>query len=105
MVKKEAPPKILSPNLQRRRKILLLRGMLLVAVGALLVQAGADALGFGALALVLVFAVSDVVLVYLPSRLVSSLKFELLVGGVDLVLVVLGIRLAGAHSGALPVSA
>ena len=79
MVKKEPPPKILSPNLQERRRILLLRGMLVVAVGGLLVHAGADALGFGALALVVVFAASDVVLAYLPPRLISSLKFELMV--------------------------
>ena len=98
-------PKFVSPDLQRRRKILLLRGLLVVAVGGLLVRAGADALGFGALALVLVFAVSNIVLAYLPPRLVSSLKFELAVGAIDLVLVALGIHLAGVHSGALPISA
>ena len=53
----------------------------------------ADALGFGALALVVIFAVSDVVLAYLPPRLISSLKFELAVGAFDLVLVALGIHL------------
>lgn len=104
MARAERIQGIVSTPAHKRRKILLLRGMLVVAVGGLLLQAGADTLGFGALALVLAFAASDVALLYVPTRLVSSLKFELTVGATDLVLVALGIHLAGAHFGALPVS-
>ena len=104
MAKEERFQGIVAPPAHNLREILLLRGMVVVAVGALLTQAGADALGFGALALVLVFAISNVVLLYLPARLVSGLKFELAVGAVDLVLVALGIHLAGAHAGVLPIS-
>jgi two-component system NtrC family sensor kinase len=95
---------IFASHIRNRRKIVLLRGMLVVAVGGLLVQAGAETVGFGALALVLAFAASDVLLLWAPANLFSSLKLEMTVGAVDLVLVALGIRLAGAHSGALPVS-
>jgi PAS domain S-box-containing protein len=78
--------------------------MLVVAVGALLIDAGVGTAGFAALALVVAFALSDLFLLFAPMRHVSNDRFELLVGGIDLVLVGLGLILADAAAGALPVS-
>jgi PAS domain S-box-containing protein len=93
-----------SPNRVKHRNVVLLRGLLIVAVGALLVDAGVRAAGLGALALVAAFAVSDIVLARLPFHVVGGKRFDLLVGGLDLALVALGLYLAGAARGALPVS-
>ena len=89
---------------EKRRQIALLRGMLVVAVGALLIDAGVKASGTAALVLVVAFALSNVVLLLLPLRYVGTMRFDLTVGAIDLVLVGLGIHLAGAGSHALPIS-
>jgi PAS domain S-box-containing protein len=93
-----------SPNREKRRRIILLRGMLLFAVGALLFASGTRNVGFGAVVLLAVFAITNVALLAAPLRLIASLKFELLVGAADLVLVTVGFHLAGAAGGVLPVS-
>jgi PAS domain S-box-containing protein len=94
----------LSPNRDKRRKIFLLRGTLLAAVGGLIVNADAGVAGLGALALVLVFAASNVALLFAPLRIVGNVRFDLAIGAIDLLLVGLGIHLAGADAGFLPVT-
>jgi len=76
----------------------------MVAVGGLLLEAGAGEAGAGALILLVAFALSNVALFLLPPRHVSSFRFDLGMGALDLALVGLGINLAGAGAGALPVS-
>ncbi len=93
-----------TPNRIKRRTTVLLRGLLTVVVGGLLIEAGPETAGLGALALILAFAVSDLLLCFLPLRFVATVRFELLVGALDLLLVGLGVELAGTGGGALPVT-
>jgi len=95
---------VLSPNRDKRRTIFMLRGMVIVAVGGLLIASGVGRWGFGGLALVMAFAVSDLLLLRVPLRRVGNRRFELVLGATDLVLLALGVLLAGAGRGALPVS-
>ncbi len=82
----------------------MLRGMLLVAVGAMLFDAGPRQAGPLAIVLLLVFALSNVGLLLVPRRVVGRFQFDLVVGLIDVGLVTLGIYLAGASAGALPIS-
>jgi len=91
-------------NREKRRRIVLLRGMVLVAVGGLFLDAGMAETGPGALVLLLAFALSNLALALFRPQQVNSFRFELGVGAADLVLVGLGISFAGAGAGALPVS-
>jgi two-component system NtrC family sensor kinase len=93
-----------APPREKQRRIVLLRGLLLFAVGGLLLHQGIATAGVAALVLVLAFALSDLALALTPSRYVSTPHFELLVGAGDLILVGLGIHLADAAVGVLPVS-
>ncbi len=95
---------MLLPNGEKRRRIALLRGMLVVAVGGLLADTGVGPAGPVALALLVAFALSNVALLLVPLRHVNSFRFEMGMGAVDLALVWLGIELAGAGAGALPIS-
>jgi PAS domain S-box-containing protein len=94
----------LADNWHKRRRAILLRGLLIIAVGSLLISAGVEVAGFGALLLIIVFALSDILLCFLPMRWINTLRFELILGALDLALVALGIQLAGVASGALPIS-
>ena len=96
--------RIFSPNREKRRNTVLLRGLLVVAVGGLLVDAGSARTGTAALAVVVAFAVSDLCLAFVPLRRVATHTFELVVGAADIGLVALGIHLAGTGRGALPIS-
>jgi CheY-like chemotaxis protein len=87
-----------------RRETVLLRGMLIVVVGVLLIDGGIARASAAALAFVLVFALSNALLPFLPGRLIGSRRFDLMLGASDLALVGLGIHLAGALGGALPIS-
>ena len=78
--------------------------MLLIAVGSLLVDSGTGSAGGASLALVVVFALSNIILFFTPRRVMNSLRFELMVGAADILLVALGIHLAGASRSALAVS-
>jgi PAS domain S-box-containing protein len=89
---------------EKRRQVLIYRGMLLVAVGGLLLSGGLAASGLASLTLVLAFGWSNVLLGFFPAKTVGNLKFALGLGGADLLLVGLGVHLAGAGAGALPVS-
>jgi len=88
----------------KKNRVLLLRGLLLIAVGALLIQPGLDRGSAASLALIVAYAVSNIVLFLLPERLVQSLRFELVVGAADILLVALGLHLSGSSTSALPVS-
>jgi hypothetical protein len=93
-----------SPSLaEKRRTLVLLRGVLLVAVGGLLLGVGNSAHP-ASLALVGLFTLSELALAWMPLRWSRSMRFDLLVGGADLALVALGIHLAGAMGGVLPIS-
>jgi two-component system NtrC family sensor kinase len=74
------------------------------AVGGLLLHAGVGTAGVAALALVVAFAASGLALAWVPPRIVGGPHFELGLGAVDLLLVGLGIHLADAAVGVLPVS-
>jgi PAS domain S-box-containing protein len=93
-----------SPNREKRRTIAYLRGLLLVAAGGVLLAHGLSAAGPGALLLLVVFTLSNVSILAAPLRLVSSFRFELLVGALDVVFIALAIHAAGAAGGVLPVS-
>ena len=88
----------------KRRRITLLRGMVIVAVGALLVDAGGPGAHVASLCLVLAFAASNAAIPFIPRRLANVARFEFVIGALDLFLVGLGIQLAGASPGALTVS-
>ena len=87
----------------RRRKIFLLRGALLVAVGALLLSSGTP--GPWALGLIVVYAVTELLLALAPLHWVGQRFFTIAVGAVDLLLVASGLLLAGMGHGALWASA
>ncbi|HET6277775.1 MAG TPA: ATP-binding protein, partial [Candidatus Polarisedimenticolia bacterium] len=88
----------------RHRQTILLRGMLIVAVGGLLIDAGIAQASTAALGLVLIFGLSNALLPFLPKSLLRSQRFDLMLGAGDLFLVGLGIHMAGAIGGALPIS-
>ena len=93
-----------SPSREKRRRIILLRSMLLLAVGGLVFVSGIRNAGFGAVALLVVYALSNIALLAVPLHRIGSLKFELLVGAADLLLVGIGFHISGVSSGALPIS-
>ncbi len=88
----------------KKHRVSLLRGLLLVAVGALLIQPGGREGGAAALMLIVAYSISNVVLFLLPDRLVQTLRFELVIGAFDLLLVGLGLQLSGMTATALPIS-
>lgn len=88
----------------KRRGLSVRRGLLLVAVGALLIDAGIRASGPAAVALLVAFAASNLALFALPLRFVATRRFDASIALLDLTLVGLGIALVGAGAGALPVS-
>ena len=97
-------PVSLDPSTHvRRRKIFLLRGALMVAVGALLLSAGKP--GPWALALIVVYAVTEVAVAFAPLHRVRQRYFIIAVGAVDLLLVAAGLHFAGMAHGALWASA
>jgi len=104
MTQQPHPPAELVRQRQKRARIFLLRGAICVAAGGLMVTEGLGSAGLGSLALLLAFAWSNVFLVFVPTRLLRSLKFELILGGADLVVVALGIHLAESGRSSLLVS-
>ncbi len=93
-----------SSDRDKRRKTVLLRGLLIFAVGGLLITSGERSGGFAAVALLALFAASERVMAAVPLRRVNSTRFEVLIGAADVVIVGLGIHLAGAARGVLPIS-
>jgi len=87
----------------RRRKIFLLRGALLVAVGALLLSTGKP--GPWALGLIVVYAITEVLVAFVPLHMVGQRYLIIAIGAVDLLLVAGGLHLAGLAHGALWASA
>jgi PAS domain S-box-containing protein len=95
----------LPSSIEKRRTIVYLRGLLLVALGGVLLEAGAAHAGANGLALLAIYGLSNISLILsVPLRMVRSLRFELIVGAIDLVAIALAIALAGARGGVLPVS-
>ncbi len=92
------------PNRKKRRRTVLLRGLLLAALGMLLAGSGISALSPVALTLMFFLLVSNVVLVLMPLRIVGSPRFELMVGGTDGLVVGLGALLASARAGNLGIA-
>jgi len=93
-----------SPARERRRNVVLLRALLLVATGGLLLASTDGAARPAALALLIGFLATDVALLFLPLRVVHTFRFDLVIGGLDTVLLGLGIHLAGESLGPLPIS-
>jgi len=97
-------PVSLDPSTRSKlRKIFLLRGALLVAVGALLLSAGTP--GPWSLGLIVVYAASEVLLAFAPLHHVGQRYFLIGIGAADLLLVAAGLQLAGMAHGALWASA
>ena len=94
----------LAMHQAKKHRVVLLRGLLLIAVGALLIQPGGRGGGPASLALIVGYSISNVVLLFLPGRLIQALRFELVVGAADLLLVGLGLHLSGLTATALPIS-
>jgi PAS domain S-box-containing protein len=95
----------LTSTLKEKRKYLvLLRGTMIVAVGGMLLGTRGDELGLATILLLAAFAVSNVLLRSAPLRWMDSRRFEILLGGADIVLVVFGVGLAGDSGRVLPLS-
>src|SRR5512145_3000932 len=105
VVSEPAAPALAPERVGRRpgRRIVVLRGALLVAVGALIVQSGVHSAA--SLALIVLFAASELVLAGLPARRIGGRWFLTWLGGADLLLVALGLLLAGQAMGPLWASA
>lgn len=93
-----------SPARERRRNVVLLRALLLAATGGLLLASLDGVARPAALALLVGFLLTDIVLLLLPLRIVHTFRFDLVIGGLDTLFLALGIHFAGASLGALPVS-
>jgi len=92
-----APQHQSSPNQRKRRKIFLLRGTLIFALGALIIDhRGFEFLGVGPLLLVLGFALSNAVVPLVPLRAINSLRFSLFLGAADVAVIAVGLAMAGA---------
>jgi PAS domain S-box-containing protein len=97
-------PVSLDPSTHgKRRKIFLLRGALLVAVGALLLSSGEP--GPWSLGLIVVYAASELMLAFAPLHHVGQRYFLIVIGAADLLLVAAGLQFAGMAHGALWASA
>jgi len=94
----------LTPSRDKRRKIFLLRGMLIFALGGLLFLGGATRAGMSGILLLVLFASSNLALSFVSLRWISTIRFELIVGALDVVLVATGVSLAGLGFGPLPIS-
>ena len=55
----------------KKHRVTLLRGLLLIAVGALLIQPGGRDAGTASLALIIGYSISNIALFFLPHRLVD----------------------------------
>ena len=95
---------VASPTLVKRRDIACLRGLLLIAFGGILLEAGAVAAGSTALALLIGHGLTTLLLLSTPLHRIRFLKLELVLGVADVIAIGLAIQLAGAAGGALPVS-
>jgi len=89
---------------EKRQSIVCLRGLLIVASGALLFETGPARAGAASVVLLTIWTLSDLLLLSLPVRLVRSLRFELIVGAIDLLGVGVAVALARTEVGPLPVS-
>jgi two-component system NtrC family sensor kinase len=93
-----------SPARTKRRNIVYLRCLLLLALGGLLIEAGAAKVGSIGLVLLIAHGATTVLLASAPLRVMRFLRFELLVGGVDGIFVAAALYLVGAGAEFLPVS-
>ena len=93
-----------SPGRTKRRNIVYLRCLLLLALGGLLIEAGAVTVGSAGLVLLIVHGAITVLLASSPLRVMRFLRFELLVGAADGVCVAAALYLVGAGTEFLPVS-
>lgn len=88
----------ITPNFAKRRHIFLLRGALIVAVGGMMVDAGVERAGVASILLLITFALSNVLVLGVPLRMVNSLRFNLAVGAGDTAFIVVSILLSGGAS-------
>ena len=93
-----------TPTRHKRRNIVCLRGVLLVALGAILLESGAVAAGSAGLTLLVLHLLSNVLLLVLPLRLIRPLKFELVTGGTDVAFIAMTVHLSGGTGGVLLVT-
>jgi len=89
---------------RKRREIVYLRGLLLIALGAILIESGTVSVGSAGLTLLVLHGASNLLLRVAPVRLIRFLRFELTVGAADLACVAAALYLSGAARSALPVS-
>jgi signal transduction histidine kinase len=93
-----------TPTRDRRRNVVGLRGVLLVALGAILFESGGVAGGSAGWTLLALHLLSNVLLLALPLRLIRPLKLELVAGGTDVAFIAIAIHLSGSAGGLLPVT-
>jgi len=93
----------LSPAREKRRNIVYLRSLLVIALGGILIEAGGVTVGSIGLTLLILHAAINLCLLSVPIRLIRFVRFELIVGAADVVVVAAAIQLAGT-GGVLPIS-
>jgi PAS domain S-box-containing protein len=93
-----------TPGREKRRTVFCLRGLLLVALGGLLVASGAAQVGSAGLVLLVLYGASNLLLLTLSPGWLRFPRFESAVGTADIVFVAIAMHLSGAAAGVLPVS-
>jgi PAS domain S-box-containing protein len=88
----------------KHRTIVCLRGLLLIALGGILIESGAVSAGSAGLTLLVLHAISNVALLSAPLRRIRFLQLELAVGATDVVFVAVALLLYGYTGGVLPIS-
>lgn len=87
----------LSPSHEKRRQTVLLRGLLIISLGGIVLSSASANHGMTALPILLLLAATNVALLFIPIRMVATLRFELLVGGLDILLLSAGVTLGRAE--------
>jgi PAS domain S-box-containing protein len=80
---------------RRRREVVYLRGLQMVAIGGVFMTAGDAAVGPAALTLLLLLGLSNLALLALPRRWLGGPTVDLVVGAVDVLALVAAVHLAG----------
>jgi len=93
-----------TPARDKRRHIVYMRSVLLVALGSVLIAGGAVHSASAGLALLIAMAATIVMFALTPIRWIRFIRFEAYVGALDLTFVAAAIYLSGAARGVLPVS-
>lgn len=92
-----------STSQQERRRVLLLRGLLIAALASVIIHSGDSESTHAALAILLFLGASHAALLIAPPSMAAFRRFELLMGGVDILLLSGGVALCREGPGSLAV--